>query len=318
MELIKYAKRMILKNKEYHMIRILKVFTVFYTTTFLSACEGNLSPPTYTLNEGFGDYWYQGKAELASYELEQVRYGETRHGSAVLIFVTEDFSKSKQVKLDYPIQNKDDILKVLKLNATRKFTTGIYPYSTMSSVFTPLYQNISPQTVKLTTSSQEWCGHTFLQANLRGNNYQIQSNSYFESEGDLKYDVSAFPMEDGIWNQIRLNPEGLPIGTFSMLPGSLYCRFKHVEFKESKAEARLEKDNEGHMIYQIEYPDLSRLLKIRFNAIFPHEILGWEESYPEGGKSMTTKANLKSVKQLDYWNRNKNEDAHYRIELGLD
>ncbi len=60
------------------------------------------------LYEQFGDYWYQGKAELTSYDLEQVRYGEKREGEAVLIFVTEDFSKSKQVKLDNPNQAGDD------------------------------------------------------------------------------------------------------------------------------------------------------------------------------------------------------------------
>ena len=48
----------------------------------------------------FKNYWYQGKAEVASYKLEQARYGEMRDGHAVLVFVTEDFSKSKQVKLD--------------------------------------------------------------------------------------------------------------------------------------------------------------------------------------------------------------------------
>ena len=86
----------------------------------------------------FNSYWYQGKAELTSYNLEQARYGEMREGQAVLIFVTEDFSKSKQVKLDNPGAAGDDAEKVLKLNMTKKFDTGLYPYSMMSSVFTPV------------------------------------------------------------------------------------------------------------------------------------------------------------------------------------
>ncbi|MDP7238046.1 MAG: hypothetical protein QGI34_15090, partial [Candidatus Latescibacteria bacterium] len=40
----------------------------------------------------FGDYWYQGKAEITSYTLKQARYGEIHDGHVVLIFVTEDFS----------------------------------------------------------------------------------------------------------------------------------------------------------------------------------------------------------------------------------
>ena len=46
------------------------------------------------------NYWYQGKAELSTYDVEQERYGEMRKAEQVNIFVTEDFSKSKQVKLD--------------------------------------------------------------------------------------------------------------------------------------------------------------------------------------------------------------------------
>ena len=50
----------------------------------------------------FSRYWQQGKAELTSYTLEQARYGEIHQGEAVLVFVTEDLSKTKQVKLDNP------------------------------------------------------------------------------------------------------------------------------------------------------------------------------------------------------------------------
>jgi len=265
----------------------------------------------------FGDYWFQGKAELASYELQQVRYGEVRDGHAVLIFVTEDFSRSKQVKLDDPTKNEDDILKVIKLNFTKKFITGIYPYSTMTSVFTPIYLNDDPKTVKITTSSQEWCGHTFLQANLKDNSYKIQGNSYFESEGDQEYSVEGVMMEDEVWTRIRLNPDELPTGNFKMLPGGLYCRFKHVDYKPEKVEARFVDNSDGTRFYQIDYPELKRTLQIEFNSTFPFEIQGWEETYPEGDRLMTTKAKLKKVLQLDYWNKNSNVDTYLRSELGL-
>ena len=297
---------------------LLRISIVFCTTILLASCEGNRKStlPGYALNENFGAYWHQGLAELASYDLEQVRYGEIRSGSAVLIFVTEDFSKSKQVKLDDPGSNPEDALNVLKLNATRKFTTGVYPYSTMTSVFTPIYQNIG--TVKLSTSCQEWCGHTYLQANWHQGHYQVQGNSYFESEGDLNYEVPDMLMEDEIWNLIRLDHKALPTGTLEMLPGSLYCRLKHVDFKGHSAEATIEKVDQQRMTYHIEYPELQRSLNIMFNTSFPHEILGWEETYPENGQPMTTKASLVAVKQLDYWNKNKNADTMYRIELGLE
>ena len=41
----------------------------------------------------FSSYWYDGKAELTSYSLVQNRYGELHKGHAVMVYVSEDFSK---------------------------------------------------------------------------------------------------------------------------------------------------------------------------------------------------------------------------------
>ena len=98
---------------------------------FLAAsCASSPSlPPAKPLPPEFGSYWFQGKAELTSYDLEQARYGELHKGEAVLIFVTEDFSRRKQVKLDDPAKAPaDDKQPVLKLNFEKKFLSGIYPY----------------------------------------------------------------------------------------------------------------------------------------------------------------------------------------------
>jgi alkaline phosphatase len=47
---------------------------------------------------------------------------------------------------------------VLKLNMTREFVTGVYPYNTMLSVFTPV--EVEARSPKLTASVTEWCGQT--------------------------------------------------------------------------------------------------------------------------------------------------------------
>jgi hypothetical protein len=80
--------------------------------------------------EQFQNYWYPNGAEISRYRLEQARYGDIHSGDAVLIFVTESMDPKLQVKADRP--DSDDI-PILKLNATRKFYTGIYPYSVLHS-----------------------------------------------------------------------------------------------------------------------------------------------------------------------------------------
>jgi len=104
------------------------------------------------------EYWYAGEAEITSYKLTQARYGEIHSGHAVLIFVTEPFSTKTWTKADQPTATD---VSVMKLNFTKKFNTGIYPYSMMTSTFLPVDGAVN--SLKITSSSQEWCGHTYME-----------------------------------------------------------------------------------------------------------------------------------------------------------
>ena len=303
------------------------------TTFFLSACQDKSTTPDQNTpnaqkvalqnsDKQFKDYWYQGKAEINSYKLEQARYGEIREGEAVLIFVTEPFSRSKQVKLDNPSRAGDDNVSVLKCNATRSFITGVYPYSTMQSVFTPVELAQYPFSLKATTSTQEWCGQTFMQLNLAQNKYEVAHNSYFEAEGDKNYEVDKVMLEEEIFNRIRIAPKSLPTGQIQMLPSTLFTRLKHTPFQAFQAKASLETSGKNEMIYSVDYPRLSRKLSIRFNKKFPHEILSWEETTPSGyganARLMTTRATRKETSMLDYWQRNAKSDEGLRKKLKLE
>lgn len=271
-----------------------------------------------TSSDEFGEYWYQGEAELTSYELQQARYGEIHDGHAVLIFVTEDFSKKKHVKLDNPQAAGDDKVNVLKLNATKKFNTGIYPYSMMSSVFTPIYGDAFPRTLKVTTTSQEWCGHTFTQIDLNRGKYNVDFRSYFESEGDQELKLDGAMLEDEVWTAIRLSPGTLPIGAIEMIPGTMYQRLGHVAFDVYKAEATMTEQEGNLMTYSVSYPKLKRSLAITFNKTFPHEIESWTETTSDRTGELTTRATRKKRMMLDYWSHHDVADLALRQELGLD
>lgn len=259
--------------------------------------------------------WYQGKAELNSFKLEQVRYGELRQGEAVLVFVAEDFSKSKQVKLDHPPTNPEEKMPVLKLNMTKNFQTGIYPYQLILSVFNPVGKSSSLYPVKTSCSVSEWCGQVYTQLNYQMNEYKIQQFSYFESEGDQLLRLPSSWTEDGIWNLIRINPDLLPTGKIQILPGLFYLRLKHKPIAMKTAEIKLIKKEIGVNEYQIHYPEDQRSLSIHFSASAPYPILSWTEEYPEGDVRMKTSAYLKKRIQLDYWNYNSNKDSVLRSQL---
>jgi hypothetical protein len=289
--------------------------TMLLLTMAAGSCQENSRSRPYEQNN-FKKYWYTGKAEISSYSLTQSRYGEPRAGKAVLIFVTEDFSKSKQVKLDDPSAAANDKVSVLKLNLTKKFITGIYPYSMMESVFTPVDRKAYPHSFKTSMSAQEWCGHVYTQLNLRGNEFDVKLHSYFEKEGDATFSIRKSLLEDEIWNIIRLDPAALPTGNLELIPGLFFTRLSHLELKSEKAEAVLTKSGTT-VSYSISIPAQNRTLIIQFEDQFPHKILGWKEKFVEHDVLQETTASLDKTLITDYWTKNKNQFQYLRDSLNL-
>lgn len=286
--------------------------------------DDNPAPISHT-PEDFKNYWYSGKAELTRYRLEQARYGEIHSGDAVLIFVTEDFLPDKQVKYEFG-PRPANVQSVLKLNFTRHFFTGIYPYSIMTSVFTPVEAK-APGTLKATSSTQEWCGQTYMQLNRRDNKFRGFYHSYFQAEADKEFELEAVLLEDEIWAKIRLNPQALPAGEIRAIPGLQFLRLRHEEARPAKAIARLttlkDKTLSGKplTVYRLEYQDIQRVLEIKFESQFPYAIVEWEEKtrsgFGEKEKWLTTRAVKTHSIQLDYWTKNSVADSTYRKMLGL-
>ncbi len=262
----------------------------------------------------FMEYWYDGVAELNSYELQQARYGEIRKGEAVLIYVTEPFDLEKQVKAE---QKGPNTVSVLKLNRVRKFLTGVYPYSIMSSVFDPVSEH--RHALKLTTSVQEWCGHIYAQLNNR-ESFDIRSHSYFEGEADQRIHLPKSLLEDELWTKLRFGPEALPTGQVEMLPSLEYLRLKHKPIKTYAATLTLSEPGPSRT-YTLTYPELGRTLQIHFKGAFPFEVEGWTETYPSGfqGDSplITSAARKKKTLRTPYWRKNANSDVSLRDTLGL-
>ncbi len=266
------------------------------------------------LSNEFKKYWYNSNAEITSYKLEQARYGELRNGNAVLIYVTEPFDPEKQVKADYPDPNT---ISVLKLNSTKKFLTGIYPYSVMTSTFYPVADNSNA--LKVNNSVQEWCGQVYTQINNR-ENFEITGFSYFESEGDQKLTLEKNILENELWSKIRINPSNLPTGKLKIIPALEYLRFKHIELKAYNAIISIKKQGEL-TTYSVDYPELERNLTINYTTLFPHTIESWTETYKSGfgnnAKVMTTKATKISRLNTAYWQQNSNIHLSLRDSLGI-
>lgn len=263
----------------------------------------------------FASHWYQNSAEINVFDLKQMRYGEERDGKAVMIFVTEDFSKRKQVKLDDPSGAGKGAMKVMKLNMTRDFVTGVYPYHTMLSVFTPVYDDLNSP--KITASVTEWCGQSFVQLNWKNNKYQAKLFSYFEAEGDQELAISAMA-EDEIFNLIRLNPDLVPTGHLKIIPSLIYNRFTHHPLDAESVNISKRKAGSNQAEVEVIYSEIGRKLLIRYMDAFPYEIMSWKETQTkEDGTEEVTSAVRTKVQMLDYWRKNGLQDESIRKGLGL-
>ncbi|NNE18964.1 MAG: septum formation inhibitor Maf [Myxococcales bacterium] len=288
------------------------------TSSSNDAYEGRLPTPESFSEEypEFDRYWYQGRAELTRYALRQARYGDQHDGEAVLVFVTEDFLPGPQVKQEHG--ESPDAISVLKLNAYRRFYTGIYPYTLMTSSFTPALEPRGP-TLKLSSTIQEWCGHVYSQINRRDDGLHAVSHSYFQDDADQKTTLPAARLEDGIWAQIRIDPSAIPIGKQALVPALDYIRMRHKGLRAYPAEVTRKSDLKTDLVdhpvsaVEVKYPALGRDLIIYYEPKFPHVIQAWEENV---GPQRTTAVRSRAIVD-DYWKHNGASDGWYRDALGL-
>lgn len=292
-------------------------YIVIFLIVLLSGCkaevksekQSNTDKERRNLSEQFQSYWFDGKAELTSYELEFYQYGEKRKGTSMLIFVTEDFLKDAQVKANSPSENT---VTVMKLNSTKKFNTGIYPYSIMQSTFLPLEHH--EPVLKLVSSIQEWCGQTYAQLNHRSN-FELKTHSYFEGEADANFDIEPTTSENELWIQLRIDPTEMKLGDQNLLPDFSYLQLNHKEFKSYKA--TIEQNITDVIVTKISYKDLGRILTIYQDNNFPYAIEKWEEAQVTSTDTMISTAKKMKTLKTKYWQKNSNKYLHLRDSLSL-
>jgi hypothetical protein len=273
--------------------------------------------------QDFWAHWGDGKAELNGYALKQPRYGAVRAGTAVLVFVTEDFSDSRRVKADPGKHPASDVYPVLKLNALRSFQTGIYDYNVMTSSFL----RVAPgwPVAKVSFSSQEWCGHVWHQVIPRDGKLGGLFHSYFDGEADGTDDL-AFPkdgvLEDALpvllrgWNGAYLKAGESRDVPF--LPSLLWSRLNHKPLAWTTAKiaravsARPVSVPAGRfevVSYTVETAD-GRRLGFEIEASAPYRLI--RQTGPDGEELA-----LEGSTRLAYWQLNAPGGERHLKALGL-
>jgi hypothetical protein len=293
----------------------------------ISASPRNPTNTPLSPSPAFLEYWKSGLAELSSYAVTTERYGEMRPGQGVLVFVYEEIDADTRIKVETGKTPAARRVPVLKLNNTLKFTTGVYDYSVMTSVFAGLSgpgvgRPFEPR--KISFSSQEWCGNVFHQIIPKASGLVSDIRSYFEAEGDavttLPYPAGPVFYQDEMPILLReLDGVFLKAGEsmrINLVPGLWERRKRHVPLDFTKAllakvgteSIKAGKEEKTAVKWTLESMGVTTVYHVE--ASMPHRLLAWENTRGEKGVL------IKSLRST-YWERNHNSDEPLRSKLGL-
>ncbi len=273
--------------------------------------------PQAQASSAFWNVWGDGRAELNRYQATMERYGAPREAEVVLIYVTEPVHRQTLVKDD--AAEGADRIGMLKLNSSEKFLTGLYPYSVMTSVFSPVddWGGLRFQPAKLTLTAQEWCGHVFRGVWPRADGFRTTLFSYFAEEGETTASV-ATPAgtlyEDALLIQLREldGPFNGGADWQGMLVPSLWRQRKSHQplAPEAATLTRADTVQAGTPVtrFTLRQGPYTRYFTVEQAA--PHRVLAWQTS--DGDR-----AALVHTERLPYWQLNTPADTTYRARFGL-
>jgi hypothetical protein len=295
--------------------------------SLLPACAADPPPD----EPGFGAYWHDGQAELDGYRWTGVRYGEERTGQSVMIFVTEPFSASRRVKVDDPTRDPGDVVDVLKLNHVRDFQTGIYDYNTMVSLFV---RSDTFEPVKISFSSQEWCGNVYDEMLPGPDGIQETLHSYFEGEsGNRAYPArSGGVSEENLFILLRgLRGPYLKPGErreVPFFPGAFDRRLNHrsggwttavIERRGKPAEITVPAGTFSTAEYRVTVAG-GREGRFYIDVAYPHRVVlwSWESTTADGRRrDASERGELAGFARLKYWELNGRGKESFLRGLGL-
>jgi hypothetical protein len=217
-------------------------------------------------------------------------------------------------------------VRVIKLNDIRKFNTGIYDYSVMTSVFASVEQKKNiPRfaAMKVAFTSQEWCGTVFEQTLRKNGAYENSIFNYFESEGTASYrfeHADTVETEENLWIHVReLRGPILEEGRskpIAVIPSAWSRRKSHTP--PAIIPGTLVKGTQRHIRTAIGHKKAvpftwllnGKRTLVWVEAKYPHRIMQWEEPDGSTGKILASR-------REPYWKKNDNKHEYLRGLLKL-
>jgi len=253
--------------------------------------------------------WDDGRAEIGAYEATIPRYGIPRSLTAYLIVVKEDFSRTQLVKAD-PGHDPADLFTVLKLNHVINYQTGIYSYHQMESCF---FDRLSMDLVKLSLTSNEWCGNTYKEYTRHSGRAALHVRTYWDGQAEATYDLPVGPdvvFYDALPLLIRSLPQTPGTArSLRMVPTQIESRGPKPEIAPATLVAAREETKSvpagsfRALRWELK-PGAGRPDIYWTSREHPYVLVAWERA--DGGSYR-----LKWTQRLAYWTLNRPGDEKY-------
>ncbi len=252
--------------------------------------------------------WDDGRAEIDAYEASVRRYGVLRRLTAYLIVVKEDFSKKQLVKAD-PGHDPADLFTVLKLNHMIDYQTGIYTYHQMASAF---FERPTMDLVKLSLTSNEWCGNTYKEYTRRAGGGALHAHTYWDNQAEATHDLPAgadVVFYDALPLWIRSLPQAPgTVRTLRLVPSQIDSKGARPEIRSvtlrALGEERVNAPAGEFRALRWELLDGGPPETFWTARAYPHVLVAWDR--PDGGRYR-----LKWTQRLAYWTLNRPGDEKY-------
>jgi len=247
-------------------------------------------------------YWDSGKAEFQTYHAKIGKYGYTRDAVAKIILVKEPFDKFKRVKsLTVP-----ESIEVMKMNYIQAVPAGVYEYNQMASIF---FERSSGRILKYSMSSQDGCGHSYMQYMLAGEEHNFIFYSYFDDEGEIKRTITeSGPVYfyDALPFVLRFRIKGKSPYMIKIFPGFIRNKFTEpipYEVKVSKTHLdNISVNNDFYKsVYEVVVNGGRKIDIFYFDTVFPYRLIKWK-------KNNTDELKLDKSSFTYYWEKIKPGD----------
>ncbi len=254
----------------------------------------------------FQDRWHAGEAEVDHYALRRDHLGETREGDALLLFGVRP----------RPDETAGIAPRGFEVVRIERWVGGIVDHDVWSSATTAERVTDARATLAASASLHRWTGHSWADAEASADGLRLRTKSA-GAASITESDAGDAWTEDELFHRIRLAPDSFPSRRVRLVPGMVALCTGGSQPVAGWAELRVEPAGEGEKKLVVEYVASPRRLEIRFEAAFPHGILGWREEVPIAGGVEVVEAKRTHTRMLAWWKMTARSHESLRAAIGL-